>query len=125
MAWLQRLRAGVAEFFVRSNVIHARLDNATSTAELIGVLDRFLDDDLRYGLEWDDFISWRSEHQHVEAVRLRLCEFEPKLFSQSAADRLIYDQAVLVEREKLAALLGLSPRVSPPKEVGATPHPTR
>lgn len=101
---------GLLRALVQSSSIHLRLDPATDTKELVHLIDRFLDGQFRYPLEWDDFISWKNDNHHVEAVRLRLGEFEPLLFSEDRKDRRRYSNIVVRERNKLAALLGMGER---------------
>jgi hypothetical protein len=65
---------------------------------------------MKYDLEWDDFISWKHTNPNIEAIRDRIGEFEPLLFSKSLADRMRYCEKVMAERDRAAALCGLPPR---------------
>lgn len=91
--------------FVRSSRFHLRQETATDTRELIALFDRFLDGKLQYPLEWDDFISWKATNPHVEAVRQRLGQLEDRLFSSDQNEKLAYCNAVIEERNQLAALV--------------------
>lgn len=98
------------ELFVSSNRVHLRQEPAIDLKELVGLIDRFLDGPMRYEMEWDDFISWENDNPHIEEVRKRISQFEPLLFSTNAADREIYGEKLTEERNRVAALLGLSLR---------------
>lgn len=100
----------VRQWMVKSTVVHQYEDPASDLPSLVGVLDRFIDNNPKYGLEWDDFISWEKPNAHAEQVRLRLAPFEGLLFSGSKADRAEYVAKVFEEREKVAALAKIASR---------------
>ena len=85
---------------------------ASTPTELISLIDRFMGDELRYGFEWDDFISWEQGNWLVEEARNAIGEFEPFLFSKEASEREIYMAAVVRQRNKIAALIGAPQRWS-------------
>ena len=79
-------------------------------SELVELFDRFLfGKDMAYPLEWDDFISWKSENPNIEAIRHRLSNHERLLFSRDANDKAEYGRRVLAERNQ-AALVGIDRR---------------
>lgn len=90
--------------------IHIRARNVSTISDAVDLFDRFLDDAMKYDLEWDDFISWEHENVCIEAVRERLGNSEALLFSKLPTDRARYVAAVLAERNRLAAFVGRSPR---------------
>ncbi|GAA0554622.1 hypothetical protein GCM10008941_38320 [Rhizomicrobium palustre] len=77
------------------------------------LLDRFLDDRLKYELEWDDFISWEHDNPNIEAIRLRIAETESLFFSSAISDRQCAVDLLVAERNRAAALVGVSARTSP------------
>lgn len=97
----------IKRLFVRSSQLHLREAPARSTRELVALVDRFLDDRLSYPLEWDDFISWRSDVPAVEKFRTSLSEKEHWLFSDNEQERAKYVEFVTRERNRLAAQLGI------------------
>ena len=109
-ALLEKALSWLKSYFVRSNRVHLRIEPATSTQELVHLIDRFADGPLNYEMEWDDFISWTSDVPVIEEVRLRLGRSELKLFSTSEADRLEYCNLAIMERNKIAALIGIPNR---------------
>ena len=94
-------------------IFHVRGNPPGSTDELIDLLDRFVDEKLKHPMEWDDFISWDNGNQHVRAARAAIGAFEPLLFSSRLDDRADYAEAVVRERNMLAALLGRPARQAP------------
>lgn len=107
---MNRLAGAVRRFFVQSSAVHVRQETATSTRDLVALIDRFLDGPMRYPLEWDDFISWKSSNPHVEEVRLRIGNLEPMLFSKNNHERALYATMLVTERNQLARLLGIPDR---------------
>lgn len=101
--WLRR-------WLRESNVIHVREQNVASTEDALALIDRFIDDELRYPLEWDDFISWSSDVPGVEAIRERIAALEPLAFSVDPAERARFAETLIVQRNELASLLGLHSR---------------
>jgi hypothetical protein len=102
----------IRKILTNSNRIHMRHDPTPTTAELVRLIDRFLDGPLKYEMEWDDFISWKSSNPQVEAVRQRIGEFEPQLFSRTKEGKEVYGNALIAERNQLARLLNLKVRKS-------------
>ncbi len=62
MHWLKRL-------FAHSSRLHLHQEAASTTGELIDLIDRCIEDRLYYPMEWDVFISWEQANPHVEKVR--------------------------------------------------------
>ena len=104
-AMFERIRS----FLRQSPRVHLRVNGVNSPRDFIELADRFIQGPLRYPLEWDDFISWRNDNPNLEAVRLRIGDVEPLLFSGDAAKRRKYAEVVRDERNRLAAALGLPP----------------
>lgn len=90
-------------FFQQSSRLHIRENNARNLHELVALIDRFLDDKIRYPLEWDDFISWKNENAQVEEFRIAIAEFEPLLFSKAPDHRREYVCHILAQRNRAAA----------------------
>lgn len=95
---------------MQSDRIHLKGDPASSLTELVSLLDRFVDGNLRYGLEWDDFISWDHDNPGIEAIRYRIAVLEPLFFSEDVTDREEAMRVLIAERDSAAALCGLPPR---------------
>lgn len=102
----------VRSWLRKSPRIHVKQDVASTPTELISLIDRFMENELRYGLEWDDFISWEQDNWLAEEARNAIGEFEPFLFSQELSDREIYIAAVVRQRNKIAAIIGAPQRWS-------------
>lgn len=96
---------------MHSERVHLVHNSVNRPEDLLLLFDRFLDGKLQYPLEWDDFISWSNENISIERIRRRICEWEPLLFSQSAADREEYAERVLRERNELASICGKPSRL--------------
>jgi hypothetical protein len=94
----------------RSEHIHIRQPEISTLSELIELLDRFLGNNARYPLEWDDFVSWTHEAPAIEVIRHRIAATEQLFFSQDPADRSKGADIVLAERNRAAALVGLPAR---------------
>jgi hypothetical protein len=88
---------------------HVRDHEIESLAELIDLLDRFLDDDLSYPLEWDDFISWKNPNPSVERVRDRIADLE-RQFVGTDQERTDALAKVREMRDQIALSLGRSKR---------------
>lgn len=87
------LLSSLKRIFVGSTAVHLSEDPAETTDEFVDLADRFISDQLRYDMEWDDFISWPSVNLHLEVVRQRLGDVERLLFSSIAEDRERYANA--------------------------------
>jgi hypothetical protein len=107
---IQGLLAFITSLFRRSSHVHVRPRNIQTLHQLIDLIDRFVDDEVRYPLEWDDFISWRNANPNIEEIRNRVGLFEPLLFSNSKQDRDEYVLRLVEERNIAAALVGLPAR---------------
>ena len=90
--------------------VHIREQGVTSMADLVDLIDRFIDGPMRYDLEWDDFISWTHSNPNIERIRNCIGDREPLLFSKKPADRARYLEFLIVERDRAAALCGLPAR---------------
>lgn len=93
--------------------VHLRQPPPSQMSDLVALLDRFLDDHLNYDLEWDDFISWKHSNPNIEAIRLRVADTESLFFSNAISDRQHAVALLVEERNRAAALLGISPRAHP------------
>ncbi len=100
-------------FLEQSSHIHIRQDVAATPGDLVDLIDRFIDGQPRYPLEWDDFISWTQRNPNVEAARQAIGQYEWMLFSDSLAKRNVYCCRVIEERNRLAATIGRPARELP------------
>jgi len=90
-----------------SPLVHLKQDPVQDLRSCVGILDRFLKDELRYPLEWDDFVSWPHVSPGIETVRERVAETERLFFSKDLGERRKGFDAVLAERNRIAAIVGL------------------
>ncbi|MFT3789477.1 MAG: hypothetical protein QM741_00035 [Rudaea sp.] len=97
----------IADWFVGSRHFHVRQNVAANAGDLVCLIDRFVDDKLKFPLEWDDFISWENENPGIEAVRKKLSALEPLFFSSNKLDRHQALKKLIQERNCLAGLCGL------------------
>ena len=104
------LREKLGSWLRKSPHVHVRGRNVNNLAELVDLLDRFVDGDMEYDLEWDDFISWEQDNKYIESVREKIGGSEEFLFSKNIEDRKKYVLVIVSERNKVAALIGVSPR---------------
>ena len=93
--------------------VHLREVPAHDLRSCVELLDRFLDDDLKYPLEWDDFVSWPHEAPGIECIRQTVAATEPLVFSKDAAEVSRGIQLIVAERNRVAALVGMSERAPP------------
>ena len=92
--------------------MHIREAGPDSYRDLVALFDRFIDGPMRYPLEWDDFISWRSRNPHIEAIRNRIGELEPLAFSPPLSpERARFGESLLAIRNECAAIVGIPPRL--------------
>jgi hypothetical protein len=103
----------IAGWLRDSSHFHIKQEDVSSLPQLVGLLDRFLDDALRFPLEWDDFISWNNKVPAVEEFRVRIGATEPLFFSETPGDRSNGVAIVLDERNKAALLAGIPAREPP------------
>lgn len=103
---LKRIR----QWLKYSSHVHAREEPASDLSSLVALIDRFLDSQPRYPLEWDDFVSWKHRSPGIDAVREAIAATEPLFFSKDPLKRRQGFEIVLAERNRAAALAGLSPR---------------
>jgi hypothetical protein len=93
--------------------VHLSQKRLETFEELVALLDRFLDGKLQYPLEWDDFISWKNSNPNIETIRERIAETEPLFFSKALSSRIGAAELLVKERNRIAALIGQSPRQPP------------
>ena len=98
------------EWLRKSPHFHLRERPAETIPQLIGLFDRFLDGKMNYELEWDDFISWENSNPNIELIRERIAEAEPLFFSKKMSDRKNAFDLLVEERNRAAAIIGLSAR---------------
>ena len=103
----------IKNFLVNGQTIHLWQDNASSPGELIGLMDRFLDGNYIYPMEWDDFISWENDNANFEQIRQRIGMHEALLFSGEVGGMKQYKAYVLDERNRLAGIVGIPVRLMP------------
>jgi hypothetical protein len=107
------LRTWLKRVLEQPSHVHLAQEVAGTPGDLIDLIDRFIDGPMRYPLEWDDFISWEQANPNVEAARQAIGQYEPWLFSQSAAKKNAYAYRVIEERNRLAAIIGRPQRDLP------------
>lgn len=100
----------IRDWLHRSPHVHIRVQGINSLRDVVDLIDRFIDGDMAYELEWDDFISWTHEYPSIETVRVRIGATEPLLFSKDPTDRVRAIEMLVEERNRIAALIGLPPR---------------
>lgn len=93
-----------------SSHFHIREHGVTSLNDAVRLIDRFIDGNLEYPLEWDDFISWRHDNIEVDNLVDAIGRYEPLLFSKKSSDRTVYVERLLEERNRVAALIGVPTR---------------
>lgn len=105
------LLSKIATLLRNSPRVHLRQEEISSSAELVRLLDRFLDDKMSYPLEWDDFISWPNANPEIEAWRHSISDLEPLYVGgeQESSQAQIALQQI---RDDVAASAGISPRFS-------------
>ena len=96
-----------------STRVHARDQRINRIDELVALIDRFIDNQLEYALEWDDFISWTHSNPNIEAIRRRIAETEPLFFAIDDSKRAKAVDLLLTERNRAAALAGIGQREKP------------
>jgi hypothetical protein len=99
----------IRKFLRDSSRIHIRESAPANYRDLVDLLDRFIDDEMRYPLEWDDFISWDHQNPNIEAIRERISAWEPLAFG-SAIERDRFTELFVDVRNECAALVGIAPR---------------
>ena len=110
MRWMSTVIDWLRDKLVQSSFVHLHQEPAHSVGDLVGLIDRFLFDGVRYPLEWDDFISYQNENAHLEKIRLEIMQFELLLFSSRGDDRQKYREELLRVRNRIAPLIGISAR---------------
>jgi hypothetical protein len=100
----------VRSFFRAQIRVHQRDREVANLVEAIQLVDRFVDAKLKYGLEWDDFISWKHADQKVEELRLKIADLEPQLFSADQSVRVQALESVIEIRDLHALLVGVETR---------------
>jgi hypothetical protein len=94
----------IAHWLRHSPHVHIRQGGVQSLSDLVELIDRFVDDELRYVLEWDDFISWDHSTPEIEAIRARIAATEPLFFSKDP-EKVAHANELLLEQRNQAALL--------------------
>ena len=101
-----RMFRKLTRWLQRSPHVHIRGSGVNSVSDLIDIVDRFLDGETRYALEWDDFVSWDSSVPAIETFRRTIAQSEPMLFSKDPV-QIARGVSILIEqRNKAAALIG-------------------
>lgn len=106
MSLLQDLNRRLTTWLQRSERVHVRARGVSSLGDVVDLIDRFLDDRVRYPLEWDDFITWKHGSIHIEKVRRLIEQHEPLLFSKTSSDRKKYVAMLIEERNRVAKVIG-------------------
>ena len=100
----------VLNWFRTSKHFHIHQENINNINDLVDLIDRFLDGNIRYPLEWDDFISWNHRSIHIQNACNRIGMFEKLLFSKNMSDREEYVKRLIEERNLLAKQVGITLR---------------
>lgn len=93
-----------------SERFHVRANELKTLGDVVDLIDRFLDDRVRYPLEWDDFVSWKQENANIERVRQVIEQHEALLFSKMSSDREKYVAILIEERNRVAKSIGIPAR---------------
>lgn len=112
MSFMKRL----ANFLKQSPRVHIHR-SVTSIADAIGVIDRFIDGNPNYPLEWDDFISWESSIAGVEHLRNEIKSMEPMFFSEDKRARLQVHRRLIEIRNYYGGFNGITLRSDPIADV--------
>ncbi len=106
------LLARLRRWLRNSPHVHVKQDPVHDLRSCLGLLDRFLGDGLRYPLEWDDFVSWPHDSPGIEAIRENVAATEALFFSSDPTERRVGFEKVLAERNRIAAIIGVTVRES-------------
>jgi hypothetical protein len=99
-------------FLRKSPHVHIR-SGVASVADAIAVIDRFVDGNPSYPLEWDDFISWESSIAGVERLRNEIADMEAMFFSTDKGARLQAHRKLIEIRNYYAGFNGIARRTDP------------
>jgi hypothetical protein len=106
-----RIGQKIRTWLNKSDHFHLRRNGVVDLESFIDLVDRFIDGDVRYPLEWDDFISWKNADANVEKARDRIASAEPLFFSKNERDRREALTILLEERNEAARFVGMPSRV--------------
>jgi len=87
-----------------------REKEVSSLRDFVGLVDRFVDGNLEYPLEWDDFISWENSNPGIETIRKRVADLEPLFFDGNVVHKADGISALVTERNQAAALAAMPAR---------------
>lgn len=93
-----------------SRHIHVRQREINNLPELVDLIDRFIDGDVKYDLEWDDFASWKHSNPSIEEIRQRIELLEPLFYLTKVNDRREGIKRLIDERNRVAASIGMDVR---------------
>jgi hypothetical protein len=97
----------LSDCMVKSSVVHIRGRKVTSVKEAIQLMDRFVDNNVEYPLQWDDFISWKNSNPFVEKVRDELADLESYFFSRDPQIKRQGANKIINVRNKYTMQLGV------------------
>lgn len=100
----------IRQWLHHSPHVHIRFEGICSLSDLVDLIDRFIDGQMKYDLEWDDFISWKHANPNIESIRQRIEATQPLLASGSKTDLAQFIDGLIEERNQVAALIGMPPR---------------
>ncbi len=100
----------IRNWLQRSRHVHVRQNVVGSLRDLVNLIDRFIDGQLNYELEWDDFVSWEHDQPNIELVRLRIAQLEPLFFAKNRDGRGQAVSRLIAERDRVATMCGMVPR---------------
>jgi hypothetical protein len=93
-----------------SKHVHSRQGQISGLHDFVDLIDRVLDSNPRYELEWDDFISWSHTSPNIESIRERIAENEALFFSSDIRKRQQGIDLLLDERNRAAAIISVPVR---------------
>ncbi len=107
---MKKIIGVIHKLFQSSVRLHSRHNSFSDPAFLISLIDRFIDGNLNYPLEWDDFISWENQNSSIETMRVRIASLEHLAFSRNPENRVTFVKQLVKERNNLASLIGAKVR---------------
>jgi hypothetical protein len=100
----------IRRWLLNSERVHIRENRVVELPHLVAILDRFLDDNQDYPLEWDDFISWKNSTPEVEVFRERIAGLEKAFLTGISQERDEAIREAVYIRNLVAAQCGIPAR---------------
>ena len=105
----------IRQWLRSSERVHIRESRVVGLPQLVALFDKFLDDNLDYPLEWDDFISWENANPEIEVFRDRIAGLEKALLAGSDQERDEAIREVISVRNLVAERCGIPARLAKPQ----------